>query len=63
VEVQGTGALQPQEEAQSDEDSGQPLVQQAPPHIYAHIYWIIGLAFGILGLGSYLLSRNTASAK
>lgn len=61
VEIQGSGSLQSQEEPQSDEDSGQPQIQQAPPRIYAHMYWIIGLAFGVLALGSYLLSRNAAS--
>jgi hypothetical protein len=25
------------------------------------MYWILGLAFAILGLGSYLLARNTAT--
>jgi len=63
VGIQGSGSLQPREEAQSDEDSGQPQIQQAPPHIYAHMYWIIGLAFGILGLGSYLLARNAAPTR
>jgi 5-hydroxyisourate hydrolase-like protein (transthyretin family) len=55
VEIQGMGSLQPPE-ADSGEDNGQPQIQQAPPHIYNKLYWIMGLVFGILGLGTYLLA-------
>lgn len=61
VEIQGTGALETQDQAQSDEDSGQPQIQQVQPRIYDHLYWIAGLAFAVLGLGSYLLARNPAA--
>jgi hypothetical protein len=61
VKIEGTGTLQTPEQAQPDEDTGQPQIQQVPPRIYAHMYWILGLAFAILGLGSYLLARNTAT--
>jgi hypothetical protein len=57
VEIQGSGSLQPKEE-QSDEDNGQPQIQQIQPRIYDHLYWLLGLTLAILGLGSYLLSRN-----
>jgi len=58
VEVQGTGALQPPEA--SGDDNGQPQVQEVKPRIYESLYWILGMAFAILGLGSVLLARNAA---
>jgi len=58
VEVQGTGALQ-QAEGSAD-DNGQPQVQEVKPRIYESLYWILGMAFAILGLGSVLLVRNAA---
>jgi len=33
------------------------------PRIYESMYWILGMAFAILGLGSVLLARNSAKAK
>jgi hypothetical protein len=62
VEVDGTGALQPQSEGSGD-DNGQPQVQEVKPRIYENMYWILGMAFAILGLGSVLLARNSAKAK
>jgi hypothetical protein len=59
VEVNGTGILQTQSEGAAD-DSGQPQVQEVKPRIYESMYWILGMAFAILGLGSVLLARNTA---
>lgn len=59
VEVNGTGALQAQSEGSAD-DSGQPQVQEVKPRIYQSLYWILGMAFAILGLGSVLLARNAA---
>jgi hypothetical protein len=58
VEVNGAGSLQ-QSEGSAD-DSGQPQVQEVKPRIYASLYWILGMAFAILGLGSVLLARNAA---
>ena len=58
VEVQGTGLLQ-QAEGSAD-DNGQPQVQEVKPRIYESLYWILGMAFAILGLGSVLLARNAA---
>jgi hypothetical protein len=59
VEVNGTGLLQTQSESSAD-DSGQPQVQEVKPRIYESLYWILGMAFAILGLGSVLLARNAA---
>jgi hypothetical protein len=58
VEVDGIGSLQ-QSEGSAD-DSGQPQVQEVKPRIYESLYWILGMAFAILGLGSVLLARNAA---
>jgi hypothetical protein len=58
VEVEGTGSLA-QAGAASDEDNGQPGIEQVKPRIYENLYWILGMAFGILGLGSFLLYRST----
>jgi hypothetical protein len=62
VEVEGTGSLQP-DASSSDEDNGMPTIQEVKPRIYDRLYWILGMAFGILGLGSVLLYRNAATAK
>jgi len=51
--------LQAQSEGSAD-DSGQPQVQEVKPRIYESMYWILGMAFAILGLGSVLLARNAA---
>jgi hypothetical protein len=58
VEVDGIGSLQ-QSEGSAD-DSGQPQVEEVKPRIYESLYWILGMAFAILGLGSVLLARNAA---
>ncbi len=50
VQVEGTGI----------DDSGQPQVHEVKPRIYDSLYWILAMAFAILGLGSVLLARNTA---
>jgi hypothetical protein len=58
VEVNGTGLLDQSEG--SGDDTGQPQVEEVKPRIYESMYWILGMAFAILGLGSVLLARNTA---
>ena len=59
VELAGTGSINAA--ADSSED-GQPSITQGPPHVYNHIYWILALAFGILGLGTYLLLNHQTPA-
>jgi hypothetical protein len=64
VEVEGTGSLQqPGAAASSDEDNGMPTIQEVKPKIYDRLYWILGMAFAILGLGSILLYRSSSTAK
>jgi hypothetical protein len=60
VEVQGTGVLAGGQSEGSGDDTGQPQVQEVKPRIYESMYWILGMAFAILGLGSVLLARNSA---
>jgi hypothetical protein len=57
VEVVGTGLIQDQSEGSSD-DNGQPQVTEVKPRIYDSMYWILGMSFAILGLGSVLLARH-----
>jgi hypothetical protein len=62
VEVDGTGILAaPGQSEGSGDDNGQPQVQEVKPRIYESMYWILGMAFAILGLGSVLLARNRAT--
>lgn len=60
VEVVGTGELADSSQS-SGEDNGQPQVQEVKPRIYDSMYWILGMSFAILGLGSVLLARNRAT--
>jgi len=65
VEVEGTGALQQPgaSDSQSQDDSGQPTIEEVKPRIYDRLYWILGMSFGILALGSALLYRSTAKGR
>ena len=65
VEVDGMGLLDTPSEgsgSQGSEDNGQPQVQEVKPRIYENMYWILGMAFAILGLGSVLLARHRATS-
>jgi hypothetical protein len=61
VEVDGTGVLAEPAQQSSGDDNGQPQIQEVKPRIYGSMYWILGMAFAILGLGSMLLARNRAT--
>jgi hypothetical protein len=64
VEVDGVGILAPQSQSEgSGDDNGQPQVQQVKPRIYESMYWILGMTFAILGLGSVLLARNASQQR
>jgi hypothetical protein len=62
VEIEGTGALEQSNAgggaASSEEDTGAPTLQEVRPRIYDRMYWILGVAFGVLALGSVLLYRT-----
>ena len=63
VEVEGMGALdQTGAGAASEEDNGAPTLQEVKPHIYDRLYWILGMAFAVLALGSALLYRSNRGA-
>jgi hypothetical protein len=61
VEVDGVGILSEPQSQGSGDDNGQPQVREVKPRIYESMYWILGMAFAILGLGSVLLARNRAT--
>ena len=63
VEVEGTGTLQQGEGGggASDEANGMPNIQEVKPRIYDNLYWILGIAFATLGLGSFMLYRKRAA--
>lgn len=58
VQVEGTGALQ-DAAASSGEDSGAPNIEEVKPRIYDRLYWILGMAFAVLGLGTVVLYRTS----
>jgi hypothetical protein len=61
LEVDGVGIIAGAGQSEgSGDDNGQPQVQEVRPRIYESMYWILGMAFAILGLGSLLLARNSA---
>jgi hypothetical protein len=65
VQVEGTGSLQPAsgDASASDDDNGAPGIEEVKPRIYEHMYWILGIAFATLGLGSVGLYRSAAVKK
>ncbi len=59
VLITGTGALRSDAQGtQSGEDDGSPKPVIASARIYGRLYWILGLTFGILGLGGVMLYRR-----
>ena len=62
VQIEGTGALQEASGASSGEDNGAPTLQEVKPRIYDRLYWILGMAFGVLALGTVLLYRTKQTA-
>lgn len=65
VSIVGTGALSAgnNESSQkpSEEEGGPPKERVGPPRLYQRLPWVLGLAFGILGLGGALLYRRSAA--
>ncbi len=60
VQITGTGSLRSQEAAPADdEDSGAPQLEEKSARVYTKMYWVLGLAFAILGLGGVLLYRKS----
>ena len=62
VKITGTGSLRNADAAPGDEeDSGQPQIEEKAARVYSRMYWVLGLAFSILGLGGVLLYRRSAA--
>jgi hypothetical protein len=60
AEITGTGAFRSAEsDASAADDSDSPEVTQGQPPIYRHMMWLVGLAFGILGVGFVVLFRSS----
>jgi len=57
VNVTGIGSLRPPETAADESDS--PPVTEGKPQIYAHLPWLVALAFTILGTGLLILFRTS----
>jgi hypothetical protein len=62
VTIEGTGSLRgPESGGAPEEDTGEPPVEVKASRIYSRLYWILGLTFGILGLGGVMLYRKGAA--
>lgn len=60
VEITGTGSLHnDSDQAAQQDDSDSPQVTEGQPRIYAHLPWLIALAFCILGVGLVVLYRSS----
>lgn len=55
--IEGTGDLRT-ENADAQEDTGQPKTEPGPARIYNRLYWVLGLTFGMLALGGTMLYRK-----
>jgi hypothetical protein len=57
VDLTGTGVLQAPQ-AEQGEDAGQPQIIESNPPVYSQLYWITGLIFAVLALGTFLLLKH-----
>src|SRR5215471_15812757 len=62
LSVGGEGVLRTESAQAQDEDNGAPKVAPGMARIYNRLYWVLGLAFGILALGGTLLYRKGTAA-
>lgn len=58
VDIGGMGSLRPAE-AETPDASDEPPVIEGKPKIYSHMGWLLGLAFGVLGVGLTVLYRTS----
>ncbi|HTS78547.1 MAG TPA: hypothetical protein VMG40_20220 [Bryobacteraceae bacterium] len=69
VKIEGTGSLRSTDaSAQGEQDDGHPQVESDAARIYTQktfavsdFYWVLGLAFAVLGLGGVMLYRKGAA--
>jgi hypothetical protein len=60
--IAGIGSLRGEDSAAgAGEDGGSPPVEIKKPRLYAQLFWVLGLAFGILALGGTMLFRRGAA--
>jgi len=59
VDITGTGSLHSNDGAESADSSDEPPVTEGAPQIYAHLGWLVAVAFSILGIGLLILFRNS----
>ncbi|HEX4749951.1 MAG TPA: hypothetical protein VH302_10450 [Bryobacteraceae bacterium] len=57
--ITGTGSLRQADGAAAEDDSDRPQVVDGNPQIYAHLGWLLTLAFSILGVGLIFLFRSS----
>lgn len=58
VTITGTGSLHNEASNAPQEDTGAPQVEEGQARIYTRMWAVLGLAFGILFLGGFLLYRK-----
>jgi hypothetical protein len=61
VTITGAGSLRNPENAPPAEDTGEPQIEEKGARVYTRMYWVMGLALAILGLGGVLLYRKSAA--
>jgi hypothetical protein len=59
VKITGMGSLRNQEAPAADEDT--PQIEEKAARVYSRMYWVLAMAFAILGLGGVLLYRRSAA--
>lgn len=59
ADVTGTGSLHNDSSATQDDNSDAPQLTEGKPRIYAHLSWLLAIAFCILGIGLVVLYRSS----
>lgn len=57
-DIAGIGSLH-QQDTDAEDDADRPQVTQGNPQIYAHIGWLLAIAFSVLGVGLVFLFRSS----
>ncbi len=56
--IDGIGSLREESTPAQGEDGGSPQVEIKKPRLYSQLFWVLGLALGILALGGTMLYRR-----
>jgi len=59
--IDGIGSLREEAAPAQGEDGGSPPVEIKKPRLYSQLFWVLGLALGILALGGTMLYRRGAA--